>query len=209
MSGVDLPEGAKAWLRQLDRLLGTLPDEERREIIDGFRAHFIEAIESGVDIGTVLDQVGGPQQAADESLREYRIASQGAPATPTRYFTTKRAFQYVATALCLVAFVVILLLPSYVGVTIDEDGNVITETQSVAAVGDVGFIVTIALPALVSLAPLFLRGRTWNIASIVVAVLLTMYVAFGWLNTGYFLFAPAAAAAIIASLLGHTRRPAP
>ncbi len=53
-TAVELPADATRWLRSVNRRLGALASGERAEIVDGLRAHLIEAIADGEDPADVI-----------------------------------------------------------------------------------------------------------------------------------------------------------
>lgn len=188
-----LPNEATRWLKAVDARIATVDPAQRREIVDGFRSHIQESIDSGDDIDGVLASLGDPNDVADAALQDQ-------PSTPTRYLTVKRVLQIIALALAAAAVVALCALPGYVSVTTDSRGHESIQTQGVLAVMGLPYLAVLMIPVVLAAIPLLLRGRAWQPASITVAILIAAFGILGALSIGFY-YLPAVIVSIVAAIV--------
>lgn len=101
-------------------------------------------------------------------------------------------------------------LPVYSGATSDSNGTSTETSATLVQENGPSVLVVLAIPILISLLPLFARGRAWQPLSITAAILLGFAVFLGILTIGIF-FVPAMVVEIAAASLPTraTRRKAP
>lgn len=112
----------------------------------------------------------------------------------------KRMLQVLALALAVVAAVLVLFLPSYSVVSSDSAGNETVTVQSIWQYSGPAFALVLAIPVAVALVPVVVRGTAWPVVSVISAVALVAFWAFGAMSVGV-AFLPAAAAAVVAAVL--------
>jgi len=112
----------------------------------------------------------------------------------------KRMLQLLALVLALVAAGLVLFMPSYTVTTSDSSGAQTTVTLSVWEYNGPVFALVVAIPVLIALIPVLVRGRWWPLASVVSAGLLLGFAFLGAMTIG-FAFLPAALAAVVAAML--------
>lgn len=61
------------YLKNLDKALKRLPQEEREDIIQDFKEHFSIGLEEGKTEEAISDSLGSPQQIAKELLATYHL----------------------------------------------------------------------------------------------------------------------------------------
>ncbi|MEQ6897056.1 hypothetical protein [Microbacterium sp. KR10-403] len=115
-----------------------------------------------------------------------------------RSVNAKRALQIVGAVLAAAASIVSGILPSFESVTTDSSGHETITTQSLLQVQGPAFLVVLLIPVVVTLIPLFLRGRAWIVASVIVAALLVAFAIAGALSIGGF-YLPAAVIETVAT----------
>jgi len=112
----------------------------------------------------------------------------------------KRMLQVLALVLAVVAAVLVLFMPSYTVVTSDSSGASTTETLSIWQYNGPMFALVVAIPVVIALVPVLVRGRWWPLVSVVSAGLLLGFAFLGAMSLG-FAFLPAALAAGVAAML--------
>ncbi|WP_344094646.1 hypothetical protein [Microbacterium deminutum] len=112
----------------------------------------------------------------------------------------KRWLQVAALVLVAAASTVLLLVPTYESATTSSNGTETVTTQSMLEVNGPWLLVVLAAPIVLAVLPVFARGRTWVVLSIVSATLLWVGVILGSLTIGIF-FVPGAILALIAACL--------
>lgn len=185
-----LPGKADKWLHTVQARLADLDPGQREELVDGFRSHIQESIDAGGDVDAVLAELGSPGAVAADALK---AETPGGP----RYLNAKRVLQIVGVVLTVAAAAVMSVLPSFESVTTDSSGHEKIETQTLLEVQGIAFLIVLLIPVLVAAVPLFLRGRAWQVTSIVVAAALALFVILGALSIGRF-YLPAAIIEIVA-----------
>lgn len=198
---------AKAWLRDVEQRIASLPAAYRDDILSGLRAHLDESIAAGQSEDDALARLGTPRTVAEGAMQQYQQDT-GIDPRP-RYFTVKRWLQFIALAFTVAAVLAIALLPSYiqVGQTTDSSGAAeeVVESATVLQVVGVWFLLVLAIPVLLALLPILATGNAWQPLSIVSAVLLGIFTVIGSLSIGWY-FLPATLVAIIAACLPTRRR---
>lgn len=122
------------------------------------------------------------------------------------HINARRLAQLIALALVVLAILTILLIPMYGSGTTDSSGQGATSTDTVLAVNGPGILAVLAIPLLISLAPVVVQGRAESPVSIASAVFLCAFTLIAMLSIGGF-FLPAAVAEVIAAFLpAHARR---
>lgn len=112
----------------------------------------------------------------------------------------KRMLQVLALVLSVVAAALVLFMPSYTVVTSDSSGASTTQTLSIWQYNGPVFALVVAIPVLIALIPVLVRGRWWPLVSVVSAGLLLGFAFLGAMSIG-FAFLPAALAAAVAAML--------
>lgn len=108
--------------------------------------------------------------------------------------------QALALVLTIVAAVLVLFLPSYTVATSDSSGSSTTVSLSIWQYNGPVFALVVAIPVVIALVPVLVRGRWWPLVSIVSAGLLLGFAFLGAMSVGI-AFLPAALAAVVAALL--------
>lgn len=70
MSGYRLPRSARAWLKEVDLALAGVDGQQRAEIVDGLRAHIIEALDQGDSVDLILGRLGSPAEIGQQASAE-------------------------------------------------------------------------------------------------------------------------------------------
>lgn len=206
MSEYRLPTEARDWLSAVERALANVEPRQRAEIIDGLRAHIIEALGRGDAVDLVLSRLGSPEEIADLAAREELVTPPSSVAR-SRYFTVRRVIQLSAFVLALVAFASLALLPGFVENTFDGNGEITSTTTTIALFNmDRMVAATLMIAILVTGTPLVVRGRAWQPVTIGVAVFMVILAALStfWI-VGWFIV-PAAVASVIAACAPRTVR---
>ena len=112
----------------------------------------------------------------------------------------KRMLQMLALVLAIVVGMLVLFMPSYTIATSDSNGQETIETLSIWQYNGPVFALVVAIPVVIALIPLLVRGRWWPLVSIISAGLLLGFSFLGALSIG-FAFLPAALAASVAAML--------
>ena len=122
----------------------------------------------------------------------------------------KRLLQWLTLVLTVAASMLLAFLPVYSGATSDSNGTSTETSATLVQENGPSVLVVLAIPILISLLPLFARGRAWQPLSITAAILLGFAVFLGILTIGIF-FVPAMVVEIAAASLPTraTRRKAP
>ena len=120
----------------------------------------------------------------------------------------KRVAQLIALALAVAAMVMMVLIPTYTGVTMTSDGTEITSRSTLVQENGASVLLVLAIPVALAALPLLARGRAWQPLSIVSATLLLGLVVLGLASIGGFIL-PAAVAAIVGACLPVHRNSRP
>lgn len=107
-----MPTAGQAWLQAVEVELASLGAGDRLEIIDGLRAHILDAVDSGDDVTTVLQRLGTPASVAEQATSEFESAPKEQPAK------SRRALPLLAIAFTIVAAILITFLPSYLATSV-------------------------------------------------------------------------------------------
>lgn len=202
MNEPELPVALEKWLRSLHRQTKSLAPADRAELLDGFRSHFAESVAAGASVPSILQEVGSV-----DAVAEGAYGALGEQRDHETYWGLKRVLQLAASALALGAYVWVLLIPWSSSVRIEADGSYVHSTELVAQSGDLAALIGFALPFLVTLPPLLVSQRMFTLLSMATAALLTVVACLGWIsNPGFFLYAPAALAAIAAAVVPRKAR---
>ena len=102
------------------------------------------------------------------------------------YFSRKRLVQAVGSVFALGASIAVLLVPSYAVEETNSYGDrVVTAATVLTELGSVT-VPIVAIPVLVASLPLATRGRYWQPASILAAVLLLLFALFSSFTIGLY-----------------------
>lgn len=126
-------------------------------------------------------------------------ASDGAQRV-SRGLSAKRLLQLAAFALAVAGSAYLAVVPVYSGSWTDSTGASGTASATLIEVNGTWAIVLLAVPVLITLVPLFARGRAWQVLSIAAAVLLGVVTILGSMTIGVF-YMPALIVAIVAACL--------
>lgn len=202
----DLPAASRAWLADLDRRTTELPPPARAELLEGIAAHLRDAL--AVDPGgevRILADLGSTDDVAAEAVGA-APASDSAP--PQGWvFNGKRAVQILALVLAVAGLVTAGLLPLATSVTETSDGVREVTRETLLAQNGPGILAILAVPVILTLVPVLLRGRAWFRGSIVCGVLLALGIGPAMMSVGFF-FVPALLAAGVGMILPPRRRDA-
>lgn len=206
MTEYRLPPEARTWLNAVERALTNVRPPQRVEIVDGLRAHIIEALERGDAVDDVLYRLGSPTEIANLAAQE-ELETIPTSMAPTRYVTVQRVVQFAACALAIVAASVIALLPGSVENTVDSHGNITSTTTTIALFNmDQKVAATLVVAILLTAVPLLVRGRGWRPVTISVAILMVVLAALTTLWIVGWFIVPAAVLSVIAACLPTTAR---
>lgn len=184
----NLPVEARTWLRATDRLLRDLPDDYRAETLSGLSEHLTELTADGLNGSEAVARLGSPTAVAEDAFAQYEQQT-GIDLRP-RYFTAKRVVQLVALVIALAGALAIALLPGYIEVTESTDSTEQVDSATVLEVNGTWYLLALAIPVVLTALPLLVRGKAWQLVSVVCVVLLTMFTAVGMFSIGwYFVFA--------------------
>lgn len=198
-----LPAEARTWLREIDRRLKPLPDSDRAELLDGLRGHFADTLSPGATPRDAISKLGSPSSIAEQAFQEYQDRT-GIDPRP-RFLSGKRVAQLIALALLIAGILTILIVPSYESVTSDSSGHQTVTENNVLTLGGPGLLATLAIPLVISAAPVLIKGPAWQPVSITAAVLLGVFTAIASFSFGLF-FIPALIAEITAAFLPSSGR---
>jgi hypothetical protein len=112
----------------------------------------------------------------------------------------KQRLQIAALVLAAVAATVVVFVPLATEATSDSSGNETTAAVSLLQSMGPSVFLIVAIPVVIAALPLFSRGRTWVVLSIVSAALLWTFVVLGALSIGVF-FMPAAILSLVAACI--------
>lgn len=196
-----MPPEAQMWLRAVEKKLDSIERADRLEIVDGLRAHILDALDRGDNITTILNRLGTPAAVADQAMSEIEPARSEEPA---KHLNARRVLQLIAFALTIVATLIIGFLPSYTAVSIGGDGEITSTTtngfQNLVNLSPY-FVSGMVLALLITLAPLVIRGRSWTAASITAAGLMVLLTVASIVLIGNWLLVLPTIASIVAALL--------
>ena len=187
----ELPREAVDYLEHLKQHLTARPRAQRREILEDVAGHIQEALEAGQPVSEILARLGAPEtiaSTADDDKTRY---------DERRYaMNAKRMVQIITVVLTLAATLAILVLPSYVEVNMDSEGNESVSFETILISVGSWFLAVIAVPNIIAVAPLLARGRAWQPVSIGSTVLLVGFAVIGALSVGFY-FIPAILSSLI------------
>lgn len=208
---VELPADASRWLRSVNRRLGALASRQRAEIVDGLRAHLVEAIADGEVSGDVTARLGSPADVARTTIADARVA--GEVGRLPRYLTAKRVLQilvFVVVVWGSIAYLHHENSVAYFGPDSASEGDpsiltpLFTREGTLLQMGGFTVLGIFALLVVVAAAPLPIRGKAWQPVSIASAAMLTLpALVLGWSMQNFLI--PAAAASIVAVFLRPRR----
>lgn len=198
MNESEYPVSVQRYLRKVAKRLSTLPANFRREILDGVSSHIGMALEQGTDSRSILTSLGTPEQVANEALNCHDSVQ------PARYLNVKRVLQLSAL---IVATGVVFASKLIVVQSTYRGNSAGSESFNSLRLFDLSSPVLLVIPILLTLAPLFFRGRGWQLVSIISTLLLILYAAFAPGHSGL-IFAPVAFIGVVA-LFFPPRQPAP
>ena len=112
------------------------------------------------------------------------------------YLNGKRWSQLVSAALTVVAVLVLLLVPQYSSSSSDSAGHGSTQLVTALEANGPRFLIAVAIPLVLALVPLAVRGPAWRHVSLVCTVLFCAFTAVAFLSIGIYLF-PAAVVQIV------------
>jgi hypothetical protein len=112
----------------------------------------------------------------------------------------KRRLQIAALVLVAVAATVVVFVPLSTEVTSDSNGNETTAAVSLLQSMGPSVLLIVAIPIVIAALPLFSRGRSWMVLSIVSAALLWTFAVLGLLSIGVF-FIPGGILSLIAACI--------
>lgn len=112
----------------------------------------------------------------------------------------KRVAQVLALGFAVAAAATILVIPSYMVITTDSAGRDIASMHTVLEVGGPWFLAVLAIPIVITIVPLLVRGRAWQPVSIVATVLLGVFTLVALLTIGMY-FLPALVASVVGAVL--------
>ena len=191
----ELPREAMDYLELLKQHLTARPRAQRREILEDVAGHIQEALEAGQPVSEILARLGAPEtiaSTADDDKTRY---------DERRYvMNAKRMVQIITVVLTLAATLAILVLPSYVEVNMDSEGNESVSFETILISVGSWFLAVIAVPNIIAVAPLLARGRAWQPVSIGSTVLLVGFAVIGALSVGFY-FIPAILSSLISVFL--------
>lgn len=117
----------------------------------------------------------------------------------------KSGRQKIAFLLTITAALVLLLVPSYRGVRLSDDGPEQVVSLTLLEVVGPYIFVPLLIPVALTGLPLLLRGRARNYASVATTVALAIFTLIASATIGWF-YVPALAAAL-ASVLASSKKP--
>lgn len=212
MNDYELPAEAEAWLGSVKRALVNADPAQRAEIIDGLRAHIMDALERGDAIAVVLAKLGSPADIAtqtgnDQAVPVSTVPVSTVPVSPetidTHYLNPRRIAQIVAFGLAITAAAVVAFLPGYTSQTFDAEGQLLSSETSILLFSmGLTLGVPLVLSILISAIPLALRGKAWRLASKMSAVALVVVVAsVAVVSVAFWFLVPSVLAEVTAALL--------
>lgn len=207
MTDYELPSKARVWLDAVQHALSNIEPLQRAEIVDGLRAHIIEALGRGDTVDVVLSRLGSPDEIADLAERE-ELVTVPSRVVRSRHLTGRRVAQFAAFGLAIVAFASLAPLPGYVENTFDSNGEITSTTTTIALFNMDRMVAAILIVAiLLTGTPLIVRGRAQQPVTVGVAVILVAFAAIStlWI-VGWFIM-PAAVASLIAACIRPSTRP--
>ena len=201
-----LPIEARTWLREVERRLQALPGDQRAKILAGLTGHLSELTALGLGGTDAVTMLGSPSSVAEDAFEQYQ--QQTGTDLRRRYFTVKRVLQIVALVLAIAATLVIALRPTFVQITQTASG--VERVEDVTIVEMIGgwSLLILAVPIALSSLPLFMKGRPWQVVSIICIVLLTLFVTVAMPSIGWDFFPTWVVAVIALFFPTNARRPA-
>lgn len=127
------PAAAEAWLRRARIASASLSRPQRRELLDGLRAHIADALDGGEDLELTLFRLGSPEGVAQEA--EESLGGSNAHHRPNWVWDTPRALAVSAMALAVLMLALVALWPTG-DVTSTSEGSAIFTTR----VGPMSFV---------------------------------------------------------------------
>lgn len=207
MNDYELPAEAEAWLGSVKRALVNADPAQRAEIIDGLRAHIMDALERGDAIAVVLAKLGSPADIATQTGNDQAFPASTVPVSPetidTHYLNPRRIAQIVAFGFAITAAAVVAFLPGYTSQTFDAEGQLLSSETSILLFSmGLTLGVPLVLSILISAIPLALRGKAWRWASTMSAAAMVVVVAsLAVVSVAFWFLVPSALAEVTAALL--------
>lgn len=198
-----LPAVTRAWLRDVRWQLGNLPRTRRDEVMAVLSREVADPLERGEDPEGVIMRMGSPVDVAQAAVVEY-AAETGRPVRD-RYLSAKRGVQLVALGLAVAAALTLTFWPFYTEVTQAAgsggtvNAEVITSATLVQVTG-AEVLLFLAVPVVLTLVPVLVRGAPWQPVSAVNTVLLVIFTMVFAFSIGVFFF-PAVLVSLAALLL--------
>ncbi len=204
MSDRRLPAPAAAWLDEVQRGLSGIELRQRAEIVDGLRAHILEALDRGDSLDIILARLGSPADVVRQAVGD------GAPVDETpdggRGRAVRRWVQLAALVLAVAAFVVVSLLPGYVSQTFDENGQLISSTTSILLFSmHPVLLATLILAVLFTAIPFLPQVSGRESVTTVAATLMVVLSFVAVIGAANWFVVPAAIASVIAAFLPPSR----
>ncbi|HIT75843.1 MAG TPA: hypothetical protein IAA98_09675 [Candidatus Avipropionibacterium avicola] len=101
----DLPTPARDWLTEVERGLGDADEADRREVVDGFRAHLGDALAEGREVDDVLTSLGSSRTVIAQTRQELGLGERRDPAA-----TASRILALATVGLSLLTTIVMILI---------------------------------------------------------------------------------------------------
>lgn len=193
-----LPAEVRAYLLEVEHRLASLPEDQRRQVVEDLTQHIVDATDEGAVPQEVLVRLGDPKEVAEQTFQQHQEQT-GVDLRP-RYLGAKRILQLIAASLAIAAALAVLFLPSYIEVTESSGGQESISSQTALEFVGPRILLVVAIPVALAALPLFARGRAWRPLSIASALMLTLFAVIGSLSVGWY-FLPAMLVAIVAAFI--------
>lgn len=193
-----IPTIAERWLRRVRIASASLSRPQRRELVDGLRAHIADALESGEDLELTLFRLGSPEAVADEA--EESLERPNAPQARKWVLDMPRALSLTAQALALIGLLLVAVWPTG-EVALQSDGAAVFITL-IGPMSVVFWSGAFLLPMLLGIigATAGVAARRARLLWTYIAAAVVLIAAVIAVVLGNVLLVPSAAAAIVAAL---------